>query len=159
MNFPFSEQILDIAPTLSSSTGLAINIFKGRIVNNPMSKGGVELHIFGCFLSKNANSPGSYQVDLLVDSAQFRNVQTAPSRPNSRHVLCITSLLKLCGRRNPLTKSSVSSYSFICRRCLKLYKFEEDFRYHTSICTNFPLKRAHQPRRAKNSRTFWPIRI
>ena len=163
MNFPFSERILDIAPTLSSSSGLAINVFKGRLVNNPTSKGGVELHIFGSYLSKNANNPNVYQVDLLIDSAQFRNVKTASSGPNcfatSRHVLCITSLLKLCGRRNPLTKSNVSAYSYLCRRCLKLYKFEEDFRYHTSICTNFPLKRAHQPRRAKNSRTFQQFRV
>ena len=146
MNYPFSDRILQIAPTLSAYSGLAISLFRGRITRGETTskKGEAALLLFPTYLSEHCDNPSYLNIDLLIDNAQFRDGETTKPPPNSpagvKHVLCITSLVKLCGRRNPFTKKNVSSFRHICRRCLKLFQTEEDYRYHCGVCRTFAKK-------------------
>ena len=155
---PFSKEMLRLFPTLSQFEGLCINLYRGKLYN-PENCLKAELHLFPKLLSRNHDSGNHLPIDLLIDNFQFRDTHTKPtSNFKSKHILSITSLPKLCKSCNPLTKYIKNELAYLCRMCLKLFRFQEEFTRHSGICCSFPRGRPFQPRQARNIKTYRPYR-
>ena len=157
INKPIPERLLDCFPQLSGYLGLAINIFAGRMVRT--GDGQTHFHLTPKLLSrKHSDFERYYNVDLLIDHHSFRNIPNKSTSQGQKHMLAITSLVRMCTRRNPLMRNNAPTYQFICRKCLRPFQRENDFLAHSRTCLSFPAARVFQPRRAWNSKIYRPYR-
>ena len=167
LNRPFPPSLLAIIPELSRYEGLAISVFRGKLVRDK-STGVSQLSLSPKLLSRRHCDSNFKSIDLLVDSPTFRDANNNndnnhddsrnTNKTRSQHILTITSLVRLCALRNRITKAKAPSYQFVCRRCLSCFRLEEELNRHTSLCNAFAVGRCFQPKRASNIKVFHPFR-
>ena len=166
---PFERATLDLFPELSGFSGLAINLFKGKLRNNPPEP--PSLVLLPKYLSRHHADQRYFQIDFLIANAEFYKPlerlehaehaeEGEPSNKNGfeyKHLLTITDLRKLACRRNPFTKAHVNRYSDLCRKCLRSFPSTLALEAHLSICQTFPAGRPLQPRRCRNTKIYKPV--
>ena len=131
-NTPLPLALVEQFPSIETYKGLALNLYRSVIRQDPDNITQKQIFIFPMVLSANHKSDSFVQVDLLLDSTNLRpKGRDSPTFPKSPlHVLTIHNLIGLLARNSQSKRNNATRYSHICRSCCHIFTSKEDLDIH-----------------------------
>ena len=131
-NTPLPSALVQRFPAIQTYKGLALNLYRSVIRQDPDNITQKQIFIFPMVLSANHKSDSFVQVDLLLDSTDLRpKGRDSPTFPKSPlHVLTIHNLIGLLARNSHSKRKHANRYSHICRSCCHIFTSKEDLDIH-----------------------------